>query len=86
MDADIDQIAERLSAALTDGTHEEFMLALRYIATEHGMTKVAEATKLNRSTLYHTLSPVGNPGLKSLRAILDVLGMRLTVVPMEKKT
>ena len=37
---------------------------------------------LNR---YRTLSPQGNPELKSLRALLKAMGMRLAVEPIKQK-
>ena len=37
--------------------------------------------QLNATTLYRTLSPQGNPELRSLTAILKVMGVRLAVQP-----
>jgi len=40
---------------------------------------VAETAKLNRETLYRTLSQNGNPKLASLDSILHAVGLRLSV-------
>lgn len=78
--------AEYLNAILEDGDQKELMVALRYIATAFGgVPKLAEQTALNATTLYRTLSPQGNPELKSLRALLKAMGMRLSVEPIKHK-
>jgi len=81
---DPEYAAEYLNAVLDDGTQEELMLALRRIATAYGMKDVAETAKLNPKTLYRTLSPSGNPELKSFQAILGAMGMRLAVTPVSE--
>ena len=48
-----------------------------------GVTKIAEEAKLNPTQLYRTLSPEGNPELRSLSAILKAMGMRLLVQPIK---
>ena len=78
--------AEYLNAILEDGDQKELMVALRYIATAFGgVPKLAQQTALNATTLYRTLSPQGNPELKSLRALLKAMGMRLSVEPIKHK-
>ncbi|MDR2054642.1 MAG: addiction module antidote protein [Desulfovibrio sp.] len=74
--------AEYLNSVFEDGTQEELMLALRRIADAFGMKDVAETAKLNPKTLYRTLSPAGNPELRSFQAILGAMGMRLAVIPL----
>jgi probable addiction module antidote protein len=41
------------------------------------MANLAQATSLNRETLYRTLSANGNPRLSSLGLILQALGLQL---------
>ena len=78
--------AEYLNSILEDGDQKELMVALRYIATAFGgVPKLAEQTALNATTLYRTLSPQGNPELKSLRALLKAMGMRLSVEPIKHR-
>jgi probable addiction module antidote protein len=78
--------ADYLNAVLEDGDQDELMLALRRMSAAFGgVTKLASKSKLNPNTLYRTLSPKGNPELKSLRAILAAMGMQLTVRPLPRK-
>jgi probable addiction module antidote protein len=77
--------AEYLNSVLEDGAQEELMLALRRIASAYGMKDVADTAKLNVKTLYRTLSPAGNPELKSFQAILGAMGLRLAVTPVDQQ-
>lgn len=74
--------AEYLNSILEDGSQEELMVALRRLASAFGMKEVAGQAQLNPKTLYRTLSPAGNPELKSFQAILAAMGMRLAVTPV----
>ncbi len=75
--------AEYLNAVLEDGDQEEVMVTLRQLAQAFGgVAALAEKTELNATTLYRTLSPQGNPEMKSLTAILKAMGMRLAVQPI----
>jgi probable addiction module antidote protein len=74
--------ADYLNAVLEDGSQEEFMTALRRIAEAFGMKEVAESARINSKTIYRTLSPAGNPELRSFQAILNAMGMRLAVTPV----
>ena len=78
--------AEYLNSILEDGDQEELMLALRRMSKAFGgVQKLADQAKLNTNTLYRTLSPKGNPELRSLRAVLRAMGMQLTVRPLRKR-
>jgi probable addiction module antidote protein len=73
--------AAYLTAAL-EGSQEEFLLALRSVADAHGgLAAVAEATQLNRQTLYRTLSGQGNPTLATLQGVLRAVGLTLAFAP-----
>jgi DNA-binding phage protein len=50
-----------------------------------GVSKLAEEAELNATSLYRTLSPHGNPELKSLTALLKAMGMRLAVQPVRER-
>ncbi|MDR1935489.1 MAG: addiction module antidote protein [Candidatus Accumulibacter sp.] len=76
--------AEYLNAVLEDGAQEDLMLALRRVAEAFGMKDVADTARLNPKTLYRTLSPAGNPELRSFQAILGAMGMRLAVTPLAR--
>lgn len=63
--------AEYLTAAIEDGSTELFLNAMRNVAEAHGgVGVITEATRLNRQTLYRTLSNEGNPTLASLLPVL----------------
>jgi probable addiction module antidote protein len=76
------EAAEYLNAALEDGEHEVFLLALRDVVDSYGgMGKLAASTSLNRENLYRMLSTKGNPEFFSLSTVLDAVGFRLAVEP-----
>lgn len=83
---DPDFAAKYLNAVLEDGDQQELLLALRRMAEAFGgVPKLAQTTNLNVTSLYRTLSPRGNPELKSLRALLKAMGMRLAVQPVRAR-
>jgi probable addiction module antidote protein len=78
--------AEYLDAVLQDGDQEELMLALRRLSEAFGgVQKLAERASLNPTSLYRTLSPRGNPELRSMNALLKAMGMRLSVRPLKAR-
>jgi probable addiction module antidote protein len=78
--------AEYLSHVLAEGDETDLMLALRHIANAFGgIATVAKRAELNATSLYRTLSPKGNPELKTLTAVLKALGMRLAIVPEKRR-
>lgn len=59
---------------------EEFLVALRkYVQANGGMARCAEKAHLTREALYRMLSDKGNPELRSVRAVLQATGLRLSV-------
>ena len=69
-----------LNEVIKDGDQAELLVALRHVVDAGaGVQKVAEAAELNAKTLYRTLSPEGNPELRSLRAILAAIGLKITI-------
>jgi probable addiction module antidote protein len=77
--ADPKEAAAYLNAALEDGSREAFLLALRDVAEARGMSAISRKTALNRVSMYRMLSKSGNPQLSSLAALLETLGLTLTV-------
>jgi len=72
--------ADYLSQLLRDGEPADLLVALRQVTQANGgIRALAEETKLNANQLYRTLSPQGNPELRSLSAVLKALGLRLAV-------
>ena len=74
--------AEYLTAAIEDGSTELFLIALRNVAEANGgVGAIAEATRLNRQSLYRTLSHEGNPTLSSLLPVLRAVELNLSFTP-----
>jgi len=74
--------AAYLDQVLADGDQQELMLALRRLSEAFGgVPGVAQQAGLNATTLYRTLSGNGNPELRTLRALLDAMGLRLSIAP-----
>jgi probable addiction module antidote protein len=64
------------------------LLMLRALAEAYGgLGAVAKQAGISRESLYRSLSPKGNPTLKTLIAVVNTMGLRLTVVeaPTKKK-
>ncbi|MGO8933297.1 MAG: DNA-binding protein [Terracidiphilus sp.] len=61
------------------------LLMLRAIAEAYGgLGAVAAKAGISRESLYRSLSPKGNPTLKTLVAVLNTMGLSLSVVPRQK--
>lgn len=74
--------AEYLTAAAEEDSPELFLIALRNVAEAHGgISAIADATSLNRQTMYRTLSNEGNPTLSTLMTILRAMGLNLAFTP-----
>ncbi|MBI1731794.1 MAG: putative addiction module antidote protein [Gammaproteobacteria bacterium] len=83
---DPEEAAAHIEAAIEDGDQAVIMLALRHVAqAQGGIAKVARKAKLTREATYRMLSKTGNPELRSLIAVLAASGLRLAVVPKEKR-
>jgi probable addiction module antidote protein len=71
---------EYLNAALEDDDPQLFLVALHDVVDAYlGMSQLAEMTGRNRESLYRALSSNGNPEWKSIRVILDSLGVKFAV-------
>lgn len=77
---DPELVATYLDAILEDGDEGELLFALqRFGKAFGGVSNIAEHAELNAKLLYRTLSPQGNPEMKTLVAILKTMGMRLSI-------
>jgi probable addiction module antidote protein len=74
-----EEIAAYLDAALEEGEPALFLVALGNVARARGVTQLAEATGLNRESLYKMLSEQGNPEFQSIDKLLQALGLRLSI-------
>jgi probable addiction module antidote protein len=77
-----ENIAAYLEAALEEGDPSLVVAALGDIARSKGMTQIARETGLGRESLYKALSLEGNPEFATVLKVLQVLGLRLHVVPI----
>jgi probable addiction module antidote protein len=73
--------AEYLRAAMEDTEEPRSLLvALRHIAEARGgVAKIAQASGMERESLYRALSPRGNPRFSTLVAVTKAMGLTLTV-------
>jgi probable addiction module antidote protein len=74
--------------SLTDPNDRGVGLVMLRAFTEAygGLGAVAAKAGISRESLYRSLSPKGNPTLKTLVAVLNTMGLRLSVVPQPKST
>lgn len=84
--ADRELAVEYLKAAMQElddpDNRAAGLLALRTVAEAYGgLGAVAAQAGISREALYRSLSPNGNPTLKTLLAVLKAVGMRLSVEP-----
>jgi len=75
-----------LNDILEDGEQSDLLIALRQLAKAFGgIPAIAEKAHLNPTQIYRTLSPEGNPELRSLIVILKAMGMRLAVQSLQQR-
>lgn len=68
-----------LEAAMEGNDSAHIARALGVVARSKGMTEVAKKAGLGRQALYNALSENGNPTLETLVAVLNALGLELSV-------
>ena len=68
-----------LEAAMEGNDPKHIASALGDVARSKGMTAVAKKSGLGRQALYNALSENGNPTLETLIAVLNALGLELSV-------
>ena len=76
-----EDMAEFIADALETGDATYIAKALGVVARAKGMTALARETGLSREQLYRSLSPSGNPTLKTVLSIMASLGIDLTAKP-----
>lgn len=72
-------IIDYLKIWMEDGSPQEIARAIGDVARSKGMSEIARKTGLGRQALYTSLSDNGNPTLETLTAVLDALGLKLSV-------
>jgi probable addiction module antidote protein len=68
-----------LEAAMEGNDPRHIASALGDVARSKGMTEIAKKAGVGRQALYNALSGNGNPTLETLTAVLDALGLQLSV-------
>ncbi|TXM75669.1 putative addiction module antidote protein [Methylobacterium sp. WL103] len=76
---DEEAIAEYLAAALADPDPDLFVAALGDVAKARGMTQIAREAGVGRESLYKALTPGSKLRYETIRKVMDVLGVKLTV-------
>ncbi|MYN17282.1 addiction module antidote protein [Rugamonas sp. FT107W] len=75
--------AEYLNDVLATGDEVDLMLALRYLGNAFGdIQEIARQSDANPSITHHAVSENRTPSLKTLRAVLSAMGLRLAVQPI----
>ena len=72
--------AEYLAQVLAEKDQAAFLVALKdVVEAAGGMSAMAKRVGLRRPSLYKVFSKKGNPTLETLQAVLQALGLRVTV-------
>jgi probable addiction module antidote protein len=80
---DTDFAMRYLNEILEEGDQADLLIALRQMAKAFGgVSIIAKKAHLNTTQLYRTLSPEGNPELRSFTAVLRAMGMRIAIQPL----
>lgn len=74
-------IALYLAEALDDPNPDVFLAALGDVAKARGMTEIAKEAGLGRESLYKALSPGAKLRYETVRKVMQVLGVKMTVAP-----
>jgi probable addiction module antidote protein len=69
-----------------DGDLKVLLLSLRHVVeAQGGIGQLARKTHLNRESLYKMLSAKGDPKFTTIATLLNAVGVKLAVTPMERK-
>lgn len=77
-----EMIAAYLNEVLENGTEEELIKAIGYVAKAIGMTKIAEKSGLSRPSLYKALSEGSKPQFSTIMKVLRAIGGQVKVNPI----
>jgi len=81
---DEQSIAYFMSEAFKTGDAAYIAHAIGTAARAKSMMEIARESGLNRENLYRSFSEQGNPTLRSLLAVIEALGLRLDVQPIQQ--
>jgi len=68
-----------IELAIQENDPEFLLKAIGDIARSKGMSQLARELNLDRSSLYKSLSPKGNPSFFTIAKVMDNLGLQLSV-------
>jgi probable addiction module antidote protein len=74
-----EDIKEYLNASFATGDNKLIAKALGDIAKIKGMSNIANATKLDRSSLYNSLTIDGDPKLSTLTKLIESFGYTFSI-------
>ena len=74
------EIAEYLADCYDDDDSNTFIVALGYVARHKGIARIAEATGLNRESLYKALSGKKQPRWDTIHRVMKCLNVKLQSV------
>lgn len=74
-------IAAYLDAVFAEGDPDEMRDALAHVARAKGMSELAQSAGITRGGLYKALGENGNPSFATVAALLNAMGVRLSVAP-----
>jgi probable addiction module antidote protein len=74
-----EDIAVFVNDAFETGDAQYIAKAMGVVARAKGMSGLASGTGLSREQLYRSFSEKGNPTLKTMLAVMRVLGLDMTV-------
>src|SRR5215813_8803225 len=77
-----DNATALLDRTLGQQDSSAFLKVLTAVVRARGFMSVAQQTGLNRTSLYRSISPSGNPRLCTLITLLSVICLRLSVAPV----
>jgi len=83
---DDETIAHYLADAIQDADPDAFLQALGDVARARGIGSIAEESGLARTNLYRVLAPGANPSYRTLRRVMDTLGVSFTAVSKTRDT
>lgn len=74
-----EDIKEYLNASFATGDNKLIARALGDVAKVKGMSKVARSTKLDRSSLYISLTADGDPKLSTVTKLIENFGYTFSI-------
>ena len=75
-----DEIAEYLTEAYQDDDPAVFIVALGHVARHRGLAQLAEATGLNRESLYKTFNGKVQPKWDTVHRLLKAMKVDVAIV------